>query len=55
MIDGAIPTSTAISPASTATTLHMRPGRHAREPWTRIASAMAMAYAITSSEPQPAA
>src|SRR5258708_4193814 len=55
MIEGAIPTSIATSPRKTATTLHRRPGRHAREPCTRIASAMAIAYAITSSDPHPVA
>ena len=55
MIDGAMPASMAISPPKTATALHARPGRHAREPCTRIASAIAIAYAMTSSDPHPVA
>ena len=55
MIDGAIPISIMISPPNTATALHARPGSHAFDPWTRIASAIAIAYAITSNDPQPLA
>jgi hypothetical protein len=55
MIEGASPISIATSPPKTATMLHRSPGRQAREPCTRIASAIAIAYAITSSDPQPVA
>ncbi len=55
MIDGAMPSSIRTSPQKTAATLHARPGRHARDPWTRMASAIAIAYAITRSDPQPVA
>src|SRR6185369_18030200 len=44
-----------ISPQKTANALHARPGNHAFDPWKRIASAIAMAYAMTSNGPQPVA
>ena len=43
MTEGASPSSIATSPPKTATMLQTSPGRQAREPCTRIASAIAIA------------
>ena len=53
MIEGARPSSTSDLAAEDRGDAPRETGSPRREPCTRIASAIAIAYAMTSSDPQP--